>query len=260
MDLTGRTVLITGGTGYIGKAIADAVAELGASVAIADLNETSCIETAEHLTEKYKVLTAAFAVDLSNDEQTLSLPSETDNKLGSLDVLINCAGFVGTTDLEGWVVPFEDQTADTWRKAMEVNLTSVFNLSKASAPFLKDSGHGSIINISSIYGVYGPDMRLYNDLDMGNPAAYAASKGGLIQLTRWCSTVLAPDIRANVITPGGVFRNQDEVFVKRYVDRTPLQRMGVEDDFKGAACFLASDLSAYMTGQNLIIDGGWGVW
>ncbi len=260
MDLSGRVVLISGGAGYIGQAIADAVAELGASVAVADLSETSCIDITTRIANKYGVPVAAFAVDLADEEQTLSLPAATVNKLGRLDVLINCAGFVGTTDLKGWTVPFEEQTAATWRMAMEVNLTSVFNLSQASAPFLKASGHGSIINISSIYGVYAPDMRLYDGLDMGNPAAYAASKGGLIQFTRWCSTVLAPNIRVNVITPGGVFRNQNEKFVERYIERTPLRRMAAEEDFKGAACFLASDLSAYMTGQNMIIDGGWGIW
>jgi NAD(P)-dependent dehydrogenase (short-subunit alcohol dehydrogenase family) len=95
---------------------------------------------------------------------------------------------------------------------------------------------------------------------MNNPAAYAASKGGLIQFTRWCSTVLAPDIRVNAVTPGGVFRNQDENFVERYIEKTPLKRMASEEDLKGAVCFLASDLSTYVTGQNLIVDGGFGVW
>ncbi len=260
MALNGRVVLITGGAGHIGRAMADAVAELGASVAIVDIDETSCMETSAGLSRKYDVPSAGFAVDMAEENDVCALPSAVVGQLGGLDVLVNCAAFVGTTNLEGWAVPFEDQTADTWRKAMEVNLTSVFNLSKAAAPLLKTSGHGSIINISSIYGVYAPDLRLYDDLSMGNPAAYAASKGGLIQLTRWCSTVLAPDIRVNTITPGGVFRDQDERFVDRYVKRTPLQRMATEEDFKGAVCYLASDLSAYVTGQNLIIDGGWGVW
>ena len=102
-------------------------------------------------------------------------------------------------------------------------------------------------------------MRLYNGTDMGNPAAYAASKGGLLQLTRWLATVLAPDIRVNAITPGGVWRNQHEVFHKRYIERTPLKRMAGEEDLKGAVVYLASDLSSYVTGQNIIIDGGYTV-
>jgi NAD(P)-dependent dehydrogenase (short-subunit alcohol dehydrogenase family) len=103
-------------------------------------------------------------------------------------------------------------------------------------------------------------MALYEATEMGNPAAYAASKGGLIQLTRWLATVLAPDIRVNTLTPGGIARNQPEIFTERYIRRTPLQRMAVEEDFKGAALYLASDLSSYVTGQNLIVDGGWTVW
>ena len=95
---------------------------------------------------------------------------------------------------------------------------------------------------------------------MGNPAAYAVSKGGLIQLTRWLATTSAPDVRVNAISPGGIFRNQTEVFVKRYVNKIPLERMAIEDDFRGVIAFLGSDMSSYVTGQNLMIDGGWGAW
>ena len=260
MNLRGRTVLITGGAGHIGRAMADAVAELGASVAVADLKKENCCSTAEWLTERHGTEAAAFAVDLAEEASVALLSGQVASRFGGLDVLINCAAFVGTSGLEGWVVPFEDQSADTWRKAMEVNLTSVFTLTQSAAPLLKKSGRGSIINVASIYGVYGPDLRLYEGTGMGNPAAYAASKGGLIQFTRWCSTVLAPHIRVNAITPGGVFRGQDSRFVERYVEKTPLKRMAAEEDFKGAVCFLASDLSAYVTGQNVIVDGGWGIW
>lgn len=260
MSLAGRTVAITGGAGHIGRAMADAVAELGASVAVIDLNPEACEDTATGLSEKHGVKSVGFPVDLAEETAVRELPVQVAECLGGLDVLINCAAFVGTSGLEGWVVPFEEQSVDTWRKAMEVNLTSVFTLTQAVAPLLKESGHGSIINVSSIYGIYGPDLRLYEGTGMGSPAAYAASKGGLLQFTRWCSTVLAPDIRVNAITPGGVSRNQDEQFVKRYEGKTPLQRMATEEDFKGAVCYLASDLSAYVTGQNIIVDGGFGVW
>ena len=260
MNLSGRTVAITGAAGHIGRAMADSVAELGASIAVVDINQEACAKTAASLSSQYGIEAIGFALDLADESSVKELPSKINNQLGSLDVLINCAAFVGTSGLEGWVVPFEEQSVDTWRKALEVNLTSVFTLTQSATPFLKASGKGSIINISSIYGVYGPDLRLYEGTDMGSPAAYAASKGGLIQFTRWCSTVLAPDIRVNAITPGGVFRNQDEQFVERYVNKTPLKRMATEEDFKGAVCFLASDLSSYVTGQNLIVDGGWGAW
>jgi NAD(P)-dependent dehydrogenase (short-subunit alcohol dehydrogenase family) len=148
----------------------------------------------------------------------------------------------------------------TWRRALEVNLTEPFVLIQAAANDLRASGRGSVINVSSIYGLVGPDWRLYDDTSLGNPAAYAASKGGLVQLTRWLATTLAPYVRVNAIAPGGVFRNTPEPFLGRYVARTPLGRMAQEEDIKGAVAYLASDLSAYVTGQCLAVDGGWTAW
>lgn len=260
MNLTGRVVAITGGAGHIGRAMAAAVAELGASVAIVDQNPEECDIASDQLAKTHQVSAKGFALDLAIEDNVRALPPMIAEKLGGLDVLINCAAFVGTSTLEGWAVPFAEQSASTWRTAMEVNLTSTFVLTQSAAPYLKKSGHGSVINVASIYGLYGPDLRLYEGTEMNSPAAYAASKGGLIQLTRWCATVLAPHIRVNAISPGGVFRNQDQIFVDRYVAKTPLSRMAVEDDFKGAVCYLASDMSSYVTGQNLVVDGGFGVW
>jgi NAD(P)-dependent dehydrogenase (short-subunit alcohol dehydrogenase family) len=125
---------------------------------------------------------------------------------------------------------------------------------------LKISQGASIINIASIYGMFGPDWRLYKGTELSNPAAYSASKGGLIQFTRWLATSIAPYVRVNSISPGGIFRNQPKAFVRRYEARTPLARMATEDDFRGVVAFLASDMSKYVTGQNLVVDGGWGVW
>ena len=118
----------------------------------------------------------------------------------------------------------------------------------------------NIINISSIYGVYAPDWNLYSGTLMSNPAGYSVSKGGLLQLTRWLATTIAPNVRVNAISPGGIFRNQPESFIKSYEGKTPLGRMATEDDFRGAVAYLASDLSKYVTGHNLLVDGGWGVW
>jgi NAD(P)-dependent dehydrogenase (short-subunit alcohol dehydrogenase family) len=157
-------------------------------------------------------------------------------------------------------VPFEQQSIDTWRRALVVNLTAAFHLCQGLAPLLRASGRGSIINIGSIYGEFGPDWELYEGTTMSNPAAYGASKGGLLQLTRWLATTMSPAVRVNAISPGGIARGQAQEFVKRYEKRTPLRRMATEDDFRGAVAFLATDMSAYVTGQNLSIDGGWGVW
>jgi len=120
--------------------------------------------------------------------------------------------------------------------------------------------HGNIINIGSIYGEYAPDWSLYEGTTMSNPAAYGAAKGGLIQLTKWLATTLAPDVRVNSISPGGIERGQAKKFVDRYKSRTPLKRMACEDDFRGVIAFLASNMSSYVTGQNIRVDGGWGIW
>lgn len=260
MDLRGRVALVTGGGGHIGGAICDALAELGANMAVLDCVEDSGRKAVERLQNDYRVEAELFLVNLADETNVKNACHKAVACFGRLDILVHCAAFTGDRGLQGWSVPFDQQTADTWRKAIEVNLTSAFVLSQVCTPALEQSGHGSIINILSIYGLVGPDMRLYNDTKMGNPAAYAASKGGLLQLTRWMATVLAPKIRVNAITPGGVWREQPGAFHERYRAHTPLGRMAIESDFKGAAAYLASDLSAYVTGQNLVVDGGWTVW
>ncbi len=243
MDLEGRVALVTGGGGHIGAEIVSGLTELGATVAVSDRDGA-----------------VAFPADLSDEAAAKALPGRVAEKYGRLDILVNCAAFVGTSDLQGWAVPFEEQSPETWRKALEVNLTSVFILAQAAAPLLAASGRGSIINISSIYGMTGPDLRIYEGTGMGNPAAYGASKGGVLQLTRWLSTVLAPKVRVNAVSPGGVLRGQAEKFVREYEKRVPLGRMATEEDIKGAVAYLACDLSSYVTGQNLVVDGGWTAW
>lgn len=260
MDLQGRVALITGGAGHIGSVLAEALAELGANIAVLDIREPACTETAEKITSMYHVETLPLAVDLVDEKSVKATPQIVQDHFGRLDILINCAALAGTSELKGWIAPFEEQSAESWRQAMEVNLTAPFILVQACSEVLKASGHGSVINIGSIYAVVGPDMRLYNDTDMGNPAAYAASKGGLKQLTRWLAAVMAPDVRVNSISIGGVWRNQPEVFQKRYTKHVPLRRMATEEDLKGAAAFLASDASVYVTGHDLMVDGGWTVW
>jgi NAD(P)-dependent dehydrogenase (short-subunit alcohol dehydrogenase family) len=260
MNMQGRVAVITGGAGCIGTAMCEALAELGAAIAVLDVVQESCISTAQQIHDTYDVETLPLIVDLFDKRAVRAVPEAVLGKFGRLDVLVNCAALVGTSRLKGWAAPFPEQRADTWRLALEVNLTVPFVLTQACAEALTASRHGSVVNIGSIYGMVGPDMRLYEKTAMGNPAAYAASKGGLLQLTRWLATVLAPDVRVNSITPGGVRRNQPEVFCERYAARTPLKRMAIDEDFKGAVAYLASDLSAYVTGHNLVVDGGWTAW
>lgn len=257
-SLRGRTALVTGGAGHIGRAICAALAELGANLAILDLYEDTA--NAAALEKERGIKAIPLTLDLTDEPALRAVPDRVVRELGSLDIIVHSAALVGTSGLRGWAVPFAEQSSDTWRQALEVNLTSAFNLTQAAAPALAASGRGSVIFIGSIYGVVGPNLGLYEGTALGNPAAYAASKGGLLQFTRWLATSLAPSVRVNMITPGGVERGQPEQFRARYLRRTPLARMATEEDFKGAVAYLASDLSAYVTGQNLIVDGGWTTW
>jgi NAD(P)-dependent dehydrogenase (short-subunit alcohol dehydrogenase family) len=259
MDLQNRRVLITGATGMLGQIIADTMAELGASLLLVDQPESNFQPLCDMLSRHGGVALRCLPSDLELQEDRRRLADLVRDE-GGLDVLINNAAFVGNRDMHGWAVPFEQQTLDAWRRAMEINLTAVFDLCSHFTKLLGGSGRGSIVNVGSIYGILGPNWGLYEGTGMANPAAYAASKGGLIQLTRWLATTLAPVIRVNSISPGGIFREQPDVFVKRYKALTPLGRMADEDDLRGAFAYFASDMSKYVTGQNLMVDGGWSAW
>lgn len=260
MDLGGRTAVITGATGYLGSTMARTLAELGSDLILVDRPGSDFDPLERSLAALTPVDVLTLHSNLEAQEERDGLFTAVQQKRRTIDILINNAAFVGTTDLGGWAEPLERQTVETWRRAVEVNLTAPFHLCQQFAPLLRGSRGASIVNIGSIYGHCGPDWRLYDGTKMSNPAAYSASKGGLIQLTRWLSTTLAPDIRVNTISPGGVFRNQPQSFVDRYEARTPLGRMATEEDFIGAVSFLATDLSRYVTGQNICVDGGWAVW
>ena len=260
MDLKGRVALITGGAGHVGYAMAQALAEAGCAIVLLDIDAGAAVNKAAALADRYKVRAMALAIDLTDDQAIKSVPRQVKTKMKRLDILINCAALVGTSRLKGWAVPFARQDINTWRKALEVNLTAVFALAQVCHPLLAKSKKASMINISSIYGLLGPDPGLYRGTSLGNPGAYAASKGALVQMTRWMATSLAPSVRVNCISLGGIFRGHREPFLSRYKSKTPLDRMATKDDIKGAALYLASDLSQYVTGHNLIVDGGFSAW
>lgn len=260
MDLTGRKAIISGGAGHIGLAVGEALIELGATVALLDLETAMSSAGGAPLTSLRERGAVMVPCDLRHEPATRAAVQETIKTMSGLDILVHCAAYVGSTHMPGWAVPFAEQTVEAWETAMCVNLTSAFVMVQEAAGALAASGHSSVILLSSIYGVMGPDLRLYEGTPMAQPAGYAASKGGVLQLTRYLATTLAPRVRVNAISPGGVERNQPDVFRQRYVSRTPLGRMAHEEDLKGAIAYLASDLSAYVTGHNLMVDGGWTAW
>jgi len=260
IDLSGRRALITGASGGLGKMIASTLAELGADLILIDQEKIDLDNLKSILTKKWEVKVDCYVCDLEQEVQREDLISLINQTVNNLNILINNAAFVGTSKLEGWSVPFEQQTIETWRRAFEVNLLASFHLCQGLMPLLKNSNGANIINISSIYGFLGPDWNLYEGTNMSNPAAYSVSKGGVIQLTKWLAATVAPSVRVNCISPGGIFRNQSGLFVNRYEAKAPLNRMASEEDLCGAIAYLATDMSLYVTGINLKVDGGWSVY
>lgn len=259
MSLKGRTSLVTGSTGHLGREICDTLAELGSDLLLVDLVQEKLDPLAKSLKAMYGINVRSFECDFENFESRKLLYQNVTKDFKEINVLVNNAAITGATLKEGWAVPFLEQSLESWNRAMQVNLSSCFEICQHFYPLMKGAHGANIINISSIYGSYGPDWSLYEGTKMGNPAGYGVSKAGLIQLTRWLSKTLGPDVRVNSISPGGISRNQDQEFVSRYLARTPLNRMAVESDFRGPLTLLATELGKYITGQNLIVDGGWGV-
>ena len=247
-DLSGRTAIVTGALGHIGRTICETLTELGATVVGTDRVDRG---------DRSGVVAEHFVpADLRSTGEIHKVVDTAETTTGGIDIVVHSAALVGTDDVPGWAVPFPEQSIETWRQALEINLTSAFTLCQRASPALTRSGHGSIVLISSIYGFLGQDPALYEGTSMASPAAYFASKGGLEQLSRWLASTLAPHVRCNTICPGGISRGQPEEFRERYERRTPLGRLGSEDDLRGAVAYLASDLSAYVTGQRIVVDGG----
>ena len=257
MVMKDRNILITGAAGHIGSVLARAFLDRGGRVALVDRAGDPLESISANLEKEFPGRVVRVAADLGEAGAADSILVGI-GAWEKVDVIVHAAAFVGTTDLEGWVVPFEEQSLATWEAAMRVNLTAVFAITQKLCPLLRKSDNASVIHISSIYGVVGPDYDLYDGIDgMGNPAAYAASKGGMVQLTRWMAATLAPDVRVNGLNLGGIFRSQDPRFVERYEKKVPMGRMGREEDIVGPVLFLAGPDSAYVTGQNISVDGGY---
>lgn len=250
--------IITGGAGHIGRAVGRSLAARGARVAVLDKDAAQGKAFAIDLAREAGVEAAFLDADLMDPASFDAVRSQIEARWGRADLLVNNAAFYD--DCPGWGVPFAEEGYEAWLKVMRVNLLAPFFLAQKLSPLLERSPGASIVNVASIYGVVGPDHGLYAGTDMTNPAAYAASKGGLIALTRWLSTVLAPNVRVNTVTPGGVERGQAESFKARYLAKTPLGRMARESDVAESIVFLLSPEAAYITGQNLIVDGGWTAW
>ncbi len=267
--LDGRVALVTGGAGLYGSVISRALAEAGATVVIASRTLSKCEARAAELRESgYEAV--AMPLDLTDDDAIAALKNRIVTEHGRVDLLFNnAAGRAAGTAEEIMQDKFsmlqtsmQNMSRAQWEGAMAVNASGMFICTQVFAEQMITQGRGgSIVNISSILGMVGPKFPIYEGLEMTSPPDYSFAKGGIINFTRYLATYYAQyGIRVNCISPGGYYGEQPEEFVRNYERHTPLGRMAVWNDLKGAAVFLASDAAQYVTGQNLAVDGGWTAW
>jgi NAD(P)-dependent dehydrogenase (short-subunit alcohol dehydrogenase family) len=265
--LDGQAAIVTGGVGLLGKEFCKTLAQAGAAVVVADLNESAACEIAQEL-EQAGLKATWVGVDVTRPDSVQAMVNTTLQAFGRLDVLVCSAALDPKFDSAHAGQhrnTFEDYPLEMWQQALDVNLTGLFLCAQAAVKPMLAQDHGAIVNICSTYGLVGPDQRIYRKPGQPDqsfkPVYYSVTKAGVIGLTHYLATYYAgTHIRANALTPGGVFNNHDEVFVQNYSSRNVLGRMARHDEMNGALLFLASDASSYMTGANLVVDGGWTAW
>jgi NAD(P)-dependent dehydrogenase (short-subunit alcohol dehydrogenase family) len=267
-DLTGKVAIVTGGIGLLGSEFCRTLGEAGAAVVVADLDGEKAHQLAKSLGEM-GLIARGVGVDVTRPESVAAMVDETVHIYGQLDVLVNSAAMDPKFDQEHAsqqaANAFETFPLEAWNQALNVNLTGAFLCCQAAARAMLKQGSGALINICSTYGLVGPDQRIYQkpgqEFQSYKPVYYTVTKSGILGLTKYLATYYAgKGIRANALTPGGVYNNHDDTFTRNYSARTVIGRMAHKDEMNGALLFLASDASSYMTGSNLVVDGGWTAW
>lgn len=266
-DMSGKTAVVTGAAGLLGQQFSLALAQAGASIVLADLSEETIAKQAQSLRQQgFKAL--GVSVDVTDPESNKAMVEAALTQYGSVDVLVNSAALdpkfdPANVNSQG-ANAFEDYSLESWRQALDVNLTGMFLATQAAVAPMLQQGQGVIVNIASIYGLVAPDQRLYERPDgtrSFKPVYYSVTKAGVLGFTRYLAAYYAgKNIRVNALTPGGVYNEHDEVFTAQYSSRTILGRMANIDEMSAAMLFLCSDASSYMTGGNLVVDGGWTAW
>lgn len=248
-DLSGDVVVVTGGCGLLGEPICQALSDHGATVIVADVNREQGKNVAA------KLQNGEFrAVNITNSKSVAAFCDEIIEDHSQIDGLVNTA--YPRTDEYG--IPFESVDLEQWQANINLHLGGYYNITRAVALRMVESGGGSIVNFGSIYGIQAPDFGIYDGMEMTSPVEYSAIKAGILNLTRYLASYLGQDgVRVNAISPGGVHDGQTEQFVENYEENTPLDRMAEPEDIPGAVIYLLSETASYVTGHNLVVDGGW---
>ena len=265
-NLEDKVAVVTGGAGILGSHFCAGLVESGAIVAVVDIQEKKAQELAKSLSERFKSKVIGVGCDVSEANSVKDMVEQVVAELGKIDILHNNAASK-SDDLDAFFAPFEEYSLDQWRQIMAVNLDGMFLVAQAIGKQMIDQGKGgSIIQTASIYGVMAPNNKIYEGSfylgrQINTPAVYTASKAAIVGLTKYLATYWANrNIRVNTLTPGGTESGQNKEFKKLYSARVPMDRMANQKEMVGALLYLASDASSYVTGQNIIIDGGLSVW
>jgi NAD(P)-dependent dehydrogenase (short-subunit alcohol dehydrogenase family) len=263
-SLNNKMAIVTGAAGLIGREHCKALADAGANVIAADLDKSACDEIASGLTAE----SFGFALDVTKKDSIESLKNFCLDRFGHIDVLVNNAAvndMFENPNIAADMSKFENYPLEMWHRSIDVNVTGIFLCSQIIGSVMANQRKGSIINVASTYGMVAPDQSLYKKPDgtqtFYKSPVYSASKGAVIMFTKYLASYWGEKgVRVNTLTPGGVENSQEEYFIKNYSTKTMLGRMASTADYRGAVVFLASDASCYMTGANLIVDGGWTAW
>ena len=265
-NLTNKRIIVAGGAGQIGFEMVKILADAGAAVIIVDIDlEMAQNKIAEINDQPYSSNIFSYKVDVTKKNEIVSILSKIRNDHGVLHGLVNAFHFKGNTrkldTSSNFFADFSNYPEEAWDLVHDVNLKGTFLMSQVTLPYFEEVGGGVIVNVSSTYGNVSANKNIYGDSGINSPVAYGTSKSAIINLTRYMATHLADKkIRVNVLSPGGVFNNQSIEFLENYKKLTPLGRMANAEEYQGAILFLMSDASSYMTGANLVVDGGWTAW
>lgn len=257
MSLQGKYILVTGACGLIGKEICKAIAHYKGNLIVSDINLKACEDFAGKLSKEHGITAVAAVIDINSEESISNFIEYSKRNKIEIYGLVNSAYPRNSQ----YGRKFENVSLESFKENLELQLSGCFNITQKISALMAQNKSGSIVNIGSIYGILGPDFSIYRETEMTMPVEYSAVKGGVINLTRYLATYFGRyGVRVNCVSPGGVKDRQPDNFIENYSSKVPLGRMGNPEEMAGAVVFLLSGLSSYITGQNIVIDGGWSAW